>query len=55
MENLALTPVTSMHYLIVSLILFAIGTVGVLTRRNAIIIMMSIERKEPVSYIVVQI
>jgi NADH-quinone oxidoreductase subunit K len=43
MEHLSLAPVTSMHYLIVSLILFGIGVVGVLTRRNAIIIMMSIE------------
>ena len=31
------------HYLIVAAILFAIGTVGVLTRRNAIVIFMSIE------------
>ncbi|TDI30267.1 MAG: NADH-quinone oxidoreductase subunit NuoK [Acidobacteria bacterium] len=38
-----LAPVTSMHYLVLSLILFCIGVVGVLTRRNAIIIMMSIE------------
>jgi NADH-quinone oxidoreductase subunit K len=43
MEHLSLAPVTSMHYLTVSLILFGIGTVGVLTRRNAIVIMMSIE------------
>ena len=31
------------HYLIVSLLLFGIGVVGVLVRRNAIVIMMSIE------------
>ncbi|MBW3660853.1 MAG: NADH-quinone oxidoreductase subunit NuoK [Gemmatimonadetes bacterium] len=31
------------HYLFLSAILFTIGTVGVLTRRNAIIIFMSIE------------
>jgi len=43
MESLMLTPVTSMHYLVLSLVLFGIGIVGVLTRRNAIIIMMSIE------------
>ena len=43
MESFSLAPITSMHYLIVSLILFGIGTVGILTRRNAIIIMMSIE------------
>ena len=43
MESFSLAPITSMHYLIVSLILFGIGTLGILTRRNAIIIMMSIE------------
>ena len=31
------------NYLIVSAILFAIGTIGVLTRRNAIVIFMCIE------------
>jgi NADH-quinone oxidoreductase subunit K len=31
------------HYLFVSLALFLIGTVGVLTRRNIVIILMSIE------------
>jgi NADH-quinone oxidoreductase subunit K len=31
------------YYLIVAAILFAIGTVGVLTRKNAIVIFMSIE------------
>lgn len=31
------------HYLFLSAILFSIGVVGVLTRRNAIIIFMSIE------------
>ena len=31
------------HYLILSSILFAIGVVGVLTRRNAIVIFMCIE------------
>ncbi len=31
------------YYLIISAILFSIGTIGVLTRRNAIIIFMSIE------------
>ena len=31
------------HYLFVSLALFTIGVVGVLTRRNVIIILMSIE------------
>ena len=31
------------NYLIVSAILFAIGTIGVLTRRNAIVIFMCVE------------
>ncbi len=31
------------HYLVVSLLLFSIGMVGVLFRRNAIVILMSIE------------
>ena len=36
-----IVPIT--HFLILSAILFSIGVVGVLTRRNAIIIFMSIE------------
>jgi NADH-quinone oxidoreductase subunit K len=36
-------PVPPGHVLVVSLLLFAIGVIGVLTRRNAIIILMSIE------------
>jgi len=36
-------PVPINHYLILSAVLFSIGVVGVLTRRNAIIIYMSIE------------
>ncbi len=35
--------VTAAHYLGLSAILFSIGVVGVLTRRNVIVIMMSIE------------
>ena len=31
------------HYLFLSLVLFSIGIVGVVTRRNVIIILMSIE------------
>ena len=31
------------HYLILSAILFSIGTIGVLTRRNAIVIFMCVE------------
>ena len=36
-------PVPASHALIFSLVLFGIGVLGVLTRRNAIIILMSIE------------
>ena len=36
-------PVPPGHVLIISLLLFTIGVIGVLTRRNAIIILMSIE------------
>lgn len=36
-------PVTNVHYMVVSVALLLIGTVGVLTRRNIVIILMSIE------------
>ncbi len=36
-------PVTTTHYLILSLALFGIGVTGVLIRRNLIIVLMSIE------------
>lgn len=39
---MAATPTLS-HYLILSALLFCIGMVGVMTRRNALIIFMSIE------------
>src|SRR5216110_117590 len=35
--------ISTFHYLVVAAALFAIGTVGVLTRRNIVIILMSIE------------
>ena len=35
--------ITTSHYLVVSLLLFTTGVIGVLTRRNVIIILMSIE------------
>src|SRR5712691_3207921 len=35
--------ITTLHYLVVAAALFAIGTVGVLTRRNVVIVLMSIE------------
>jgi NADH-quinone oxidoreductase subunit K len=38
-----LHPITPAHYLILSVALLLIGTLGVLSRRNVIIILMSIE------------
>lgn len=38
-----LEPVTTIHYLALSAALLLIGTVGVLTRRNIVIILMSVE------------
>ena len=35
--------VTPTHYIVLSLLLFAIGAIGVLVRRNAIIALMSVE------------
>jgi NADH-quinone oxidoreductase subunit K len=36
-------PITTTHYLLLSVALLAIGTIGVLTRRNIVVILMSIE------------
>lgn len=36
-------PITPYHYLVLSATLFAIGIIGVMARRNVIIILMSIE------------
>lgn len=38
-----MTPITPYHYLVLSAALFAIGVLGVMVRRNVIIILMSIE------------
>lgn len=38
-----MTTITLTHYLILSFILFIIGTIGVVIRRNALIVFMSIE------------
>jgi NADH-quinone oxidoreductase subunit K len=35
--------ISTLHYLVVAAALFIIGTIGVLTRRNVLIILMSIE------------
>jgi NADH-quinone oxidoreductase subunit K len=36
-------PITTLHYLVVAAVLFALGVIGVLTRRNVVIVLMSIE------------
>lgn len=38
-----MTPITTAHYLVLGAALLLIGTVGVLTRRNVVVILMSIE------------
>jgi len=38
-----MVPVTTIHYLALSVALLLIGTIGVLTRRNIVVILMSIE------------
>jgi NADH-quinone oxidoreductase subunit K len=38
-----MVPITTFHYLVVAAALFVLGVVGVLTRRNVVIILMSIE------------
>ena len=38
-----MTPITPSHYLLLSAALFAIGLIGVMVRRNIIVILMSIE------------
>ena len=39
----AVTPITPYHYLVLSAALFTIGLIGVMVRRNIIIVLMSIE------------
>jgi len=38
-----MSPITTNHYLFLSAALLAVGTIGVLTRRNIVVILMSIE------------
>ena len=38
-----MTPVGLEHYLIVSALLFALGLLGVITRRNLLVVYMSLE------------
>src|SRR6476661_11193713 len=41
--RIKMAPISTLHYLVVAAALFAIGTIGVVTRRNVVIILMSIE------------
>jgi NADH-quinone oxidoreductase subunit K len=38
-----MAPITTLHYLVLAAALFILGVIGVLTRRNVVIILMSIE------------
>ena len=38
-----MSPIGTIHYLVVAAALFVIGTIGVITRRNVVVILMSIE------------
>ena len=41
--ELDMVPITTLHYLVVAAALFVLGVIGVLTRRNVVIVLMSIE------------
>ena len=38
-----MAPISTLHYLVLAAALFVVGTIGVVTRRNVVIILMSIE------------
>jgi len=38
-----MAPISTLHYLVVAAALFILGVIGVLTRRNVVIVLMSIE------------
>ncbi|MBA3912275.1 MAG: NADH-quinone oxidoreductase subunit NuoK [Acidobacteriales bacterium] len=38
-----MVPITTTHYLVTAALLFIMGVIGVLTRRNVVIVLMSIE------------
>ena len=38
-----MSPIGTLHYLVVAAALFVLGVIGVLTRRNVVIVLMSIE------------
>jgi len=43
MDTGILHPITTAHYLVLSALLLLIGTIGLLVRRNVVVMMMSIE------------
>jgi NADH-quinone oxidoreductase subunit K len=43
MEFGEMVPISTLHYLVVAAALFVLGVIGVLTRRNVVIVLMSIE------------
>jgi NADH-quinone oxidoreductase subunit K len=43
LTSLTMAPITTLHYLVVAAALFVLGVIGVLTRRNVVIVLMSIE------------
>src|SRR6202043_1093358 len=42
-NDVFMIPITTFHYLVVAAALFVLGVIGVLTRRNVVIVLMSIE------------
>jgi NADH-quinone oxidoreductase subunit K len=42
-QGVFMIPITTFHYLVVAAALFVLGVIGVLTRRNVVIVLMSIE------------
>src|SRR6267143_4404322 len=42
-KDVFMVPITTFHYLVVAAALFVLGVIGVLTRRNVVIVLMSIE------------
>jgi NADH-quinone oxidoreductase subunit K len=42
-NDVVMVPITTFHYLVAAAALFVLGVIGVLTRRNVVIVLMSIE------------
>ena len=38
-----MSPITTLHYIVAAAALFVLGVIGVLTRRNVVIVLMSVE------------